>query len=116
MSRFSTFLIIIASMISYPFAYSAIPQQDESFQNNSSSKVQESKPKTGMASSMSGVVDRLLIYANSLELTEEQKNSLSLIPDKYVYPLKRIEADYDIARMKINNLMQNPNFEIAEFK
>lgn len=116
MSRFATFLIIITSVISYSFAYSAMPQQDESFQNNSSSKVKESIPTTGMAPRMSSVVDKLLINANSLQLTEKQKKSLSMIPDKYVYPLRRIEADYDIARMKINNLMQDPNFDITQVK
>lgn len=116
MSRFATFLIIITSVISYSFAYPAMPQQDESFQNNSSSKVKESIPTTGMAPRMSSVVDKLLINANSLQLTEKQKKSLSMIPDKYVYPLRRIEADYDIARMKINNLMQDPNFDITQVK
>ena len=116
MSRFATFLIIITSVISYSFAYSAMPQQDESFQNNSSSKVKESIPTTGMAPRMSSVVDKLLINANSLQLPEKQKKSLSMIPDKYVYPLRRIEADYDIARMKINNLMQDPNFDITQVK
>ena len=75
MSRFATFLIIITSVISYSFAYSAMPQQDESFQNNSSSKVKESIPTTGMAPRMSSVVDKLLINANSLQLTEKQKKS-----------------------------------------
>ena len=116
MLGFATFLIIITSMISYSLAYSAIPQQNDSFQRNSSSKVKESIPTSGMAPRMGSVVDKLLINAKTLQLTEEQKKSLSLIPDKYIYPLRKIEADYDIVRMKVANLMQDPDFDATQVK
>ena len=116
MRRCVTFLIIIISMITYPFAYPARPTQDEAFQDNTSVRSQQSIPTSGMAPRMSNVVDMLLINANTLQLTDKQRESLSRIPEKYVYPLRRIEADYDIARMKINSLMQDPEFDTTQAK
>ncbi len=116
MSRLITCSLIVVSLISYLYAYPARPQQYEAFQNSTGPKDKQSELAGGMAPKMSKIVDALLINANTLQLTEEQKKSLSMIPDKYVYPLRRKEADYDIARMKVNNLMQDPNFDPAQAK
>ncbi len=116
MSRLIACFLIIASLISYLYAYPARPQQDEAFQNSTGPKDKQSEITGGMAPKMSKVVDKLLTNADTLQLTEKQKESLSMIPDKYVYPLRRKEADYDIARMKVNNLMQDPNFDPAQAK
>jgi Spy/CpxP family protein refolding chaperone len=116
MSRLITCFLIIASLISYLYAYGAMPQQDEAFQNSAGPKDKQSELTGGMAPKMSKVVDKLLTNAETLQLTEKQKESLSMIPDKYIYPLRKKEADYDIARMKVNNLMQDPNFDIAQVK
>lgn len=116
MNRSVACFLIIISMISSSFAYPAIPQQDESFQSSTNSKDEKAVSTSGMAPRMSNVVDMLLINANTLQLTDKQRESLSMIPEKYVYPLRKIEADYDIARMKINNLMQDPEFDTKQTK
>lgn len=116
MSRLIVCFVIVLSMISYLYAYPARPQQDEAFQNSTSPKDMQSELTGGMAPKMSKIVDKLLINANTLQLTEKQKELLSMIPDKYIYPLRRKEADYDIARMKVNNLMQDPTFDTAQAK
>lgn len=116
MRRLITCSLIVVSLISYLYAYPARPQQDEAFQNSTGPKDKQSELAGGMAPKMSKVVDNLLINANTLQLTEKQKESLSMIPDKYIYPLRKKEADYDIARMKVNNLMQDPTFNPAQAK
>ena len=116
MSGLITCFLIIASLISCLYAYPARPQQDEAFQNSTGPKDKPSELTGGMAPKMSKVVDKLLTNADTLQLTEKQRESLSMIPDKYIYPLRRKEADYDIARMKVNNLMQDPNFDPAQAK
>jgi len=116
MSRLITCSLIVVSLISYLYAYPARPQQDEAFQNSAGPKDKQSELTGGMAPKMSKIVDKLLINANTLQLTEKQKESLSMIPDKYIYPLRKKEADYDIARMKVNNLMQDPEFDPAQAK
>ncbi len=116
MSKVFAFCIIITSMILCSFAYPASPELNASFQDNSSLRNKQSIPTSGMAPRMSNVVDMLLMNANTLQLTDTQKKSLSKIPDKYVYTLRRKEADYDIARMKINNLMQDPEFDTTQAK
>jgi len=116
MSRLFTFFIIITSMITSSFIYPARTEQNESLQDITRMKNKQSIPTSGMAPRMSNVVDMLLIDANTLQLTDTQKKSLSMIPEKYVYPLRKIEADYDIARMKINNLMQDPEFDPTKAK
>lgn len=91
----------------------AISQQDGLDFVSSQPQDRTSIPTSGMAPRMSDVVDKLLINASHLQLTEKQKASLSGIPEKYVYPLRRKEAEYDIARMKINNLMKDPDFDLS---
>lgn len=94
----------------------AISQQDGLNFISSQPQDRTSIPTSGMAPRMSDVVDKLLTNASHLKLTEKQKTSLSNIPEKYVYPLRKIEAEYDIARMKINKLMKDPDFDLSVAK
>ena len=106
---FLAVLLIFLSMQSS----SAISQQDRLDYINSQPHNKTSILKSKTAPRMSAVVDKLLITASQLQLTEKQKTSLSSIPEKYLYPLRRMEAEYDIARMKINNLMKDPDFDLS---
>ena len=116
MSRYIACFLIVLSMISYSFAYPAKPQQNEAFQNITSANNKQAEFTGGTAPSISKVVDQLLNYANTLQLTEQQKESLSAIREKYVYPIAQKEADHYIAIMKVGSLMQDPNFDVDQVK
>lgn len=116
MSRLIICFLIVVSMISYSYAYPAKPQQDESTQNSTGANNEQAELTGGTAPKISKVIDQLLIYANTLQLTEQQKESLSAIREKYVYPIAKKETDHYIAIMKIRSLMQDPNFDVDQVK
>ena len=72
--------------------------------------------ESGQTPLMSKILNRLIIKANTLDLTEEQRERLSTIQEKYVFPLAKEEAEYNISRMKVVNIIQDPSFSPAEAK
>lgn len=72
--------------------------------------------ESGPTPIMSKILNRLLVKANTLDLTEKQREGLNLIQEKYVFPLAKKEAEYNISRMKVVNIIQDPNFNSAEAK
>jgi len=65
---------------------------------------------------MSKVLNLLTIKAKTLDLTEKQKEELDLIQEKYIFPLAIKEAEHNISRMKVVNIIQDPNFDPTEAK
>jgi len=72
--------------------------------------------ESGMTPLMSKVFHGLIDKAENLDLTEKQREKLALIQEKYVFPLARIEAENLIARMKLVNIIKDPNFDLTEAK
>ena len=63
------------------------------------------------------LVERALMKANSLlNLTDTQRKELAGIPEKYIYPMIRKEADLKISHMKIIGMLHDPNFDPAKVK
>ena len=65
---------------------------------------------------MSKVLNLLTIKAKTLDLTEKQKEELDLIQERYIFPLAIKEAEHNISRMKVVNIIQDPNFDPTEAK
>jgi len=71
----------------------------------------------GMHSMMySMMVQHVLMKANALQLTDTQRKELANIPEKYLYPIVRKEADFRISHMKIMDMLQDPNFDTVKVK
>ncbi|KRT62485.1 MAG: hypothetical protein XU11_C0082G0004 [Candidatus Dadabacteria bacterium CSP1-2] len=71
----------------------------------------------GMHSMMySMMVHHVLMKANTLDLTDTQKQDLVNVREKYLYPTVRKEADFKISHMKIMDMLQDPNFDSAKVK
>ncbi len=62
------------------------------------------------------MVHHVLMKANTLDLTDTQKQELATIQEKYLYPMVRKEADFKISHMKIMGMLQDPNFDPAKVK
>ncbi len=65
---------------------------------------------------MSKVLNQLIIKANTLDLTEDQREGLDMVQEKYVFPLAKKEAEHNISRMTVINIIQEPDFDPAEAK
>jgi len=72
--------------------------------------------ESGLTPLMSKVLNSLIIKANTLYLTDKQREELALIQEKYVFSLARKEAEHNISRMKVINIIQEPDFDSAEAK
>ena len=71
----------------------------------------------GMHSMMySMMVHHALMKAQGLNLTDNQRNRLANVSEKFVYPVVRKEADFKISHMKIIDMLHNPNFDPARLK
>lgn len=116
MSRSSTCLVLVVLMSTYSYADPVRQLQNEQFKTTDTTKDKQNDLSGGMAPKMSKIVDIFLTNAAALQLTEKQKESLSQIREKYLYPLITKEAEYHIAQMKVNNLMRDPNFDTAQAK
>jgi len=66
--------------------------------------------------SMSQLIEYYLIKSSSLDLTDDQRDKLSNIPKKYIYSIAIIEAEFKLSRIKVAELMSNPNFNTDEVK
>ncbi len=72
--------------------------------------------ESGLMPLMSKVLNSFIIKANNFYLTEQQREELDLIQEKYVFPLAKKEAENNISRMKVINIIQEPDFDPAEAK
>lgn len=72
--------------------------------------------ESGLTPLMSKVLNLLIVKARTLELTNEQREKLDMIQEKYVFPLAKKEAEHNISRMKVINIIQEPDFNPAEAK
>jgi len=70
----------------------------------------------GLTPLMSKMLNFLIIKANTLGLTEKQREELDLIQEKYIFPLAIKEAEHNISRMKVINVIQEPDFDPEEAK
>jgi Spy/CpxP family protein refolding chaperone len=71
----------------------------------------------GKHTSMYGMmIHHLLMKANSLELTDEQKKELSKINETYLYPIIQKDADFKISHIKVMDMLHDPNFDPAKVK
>ncbi len=62
------------------------------------------------------IVHHLLMKANTLDLTDAQKEVLSGVGEKFLYPIVRKEADFKISHMKLMEMLRDPNFDAAKVK
>lgn len=72
--------------------------------------------ESGLTPLMSKVLNLLIVKANTLDLTEEQRKGLILVQEKYVFPLAKKEAEHNISRIMVINIIQEPDFDPAEAK
>lgn len=73
-------------------------------------------PPMMMGGMYSMMVHHVLMKANTLGLTDTQKQDLVNIREKYLYPTVRKEGDFKISHMKIMDMLQDPNFDPAKVK
>ncbi len=72
--------------------------------------------ESGLTPLMSKVLNLLIVKAKILDLTEEQMEGLNLVQEKYVFPLAKKEAENNISRMMVINIIQEPDFDPDEAK
>jgi hypothetical protein len=110
MSRLIVSLFILVSVAGLSFAQGMMQQKRGQV-------TMMGRGMSGMHSMMySMMVQHVLMKASTLELTDAQKRELAGIPEKYLYPMVRKEADFRISHMKIMNMLQDPNFDPDKVK
>lgn len=57
-----------------------------------------------------------LMNANTLDLTDSQREELNIIKKDYLYPMIQKEAAFRISEMKVMDLLKNPDFNTEEVK
>lgn len=62
------------------------------------------------------MVHHIFIKANALNLTDTQRKELASVPERYIYPMIRKEADLKISRTRIMGMLHDPNFDPAKVK
>ncbi len=62
------------------------------------------------------MIHHLLVQANNLELTDDQKKELSKINETYLYPIIQKDADFRISHIKIMDMLHDPSFDPAKVK
>ena len=72
--------------------------------------------ESGLTPLMSKMLNLLIVKANTLYLTDKQREELMLIQEKYVFPLAKKEAEHNISRMMVINIIQEPDFDPAKAK
>lgn len=58
----------------------------------------------------------MLMMADELGLTEEQKKTLRGVEDRYLYPMIQKEAELKVANMKLHDLMMGEGFDAKKAK
>jgi uncharacterized protein YnzC (UPF0291/DUF896 family) len=62
------------------------------------------------------MINRIMMKANTLDLTQAQKKELADVNEKYVYPMVKKEADFRISHMKIMDMIHDPEFDPSKLK
>jgi uncharacterized protein YnzC (UPF0291/DUF896 family) len=62
------------------------------------------------------MIHHLLMKANNLELTDDQKKELSKINETYLYPIVQKDADFKISHIKVMDMLHDPNFDPSKVK
>ncbi|MGB7291724.1 MAG: hypothetical protein WBD99_06110 [Thermodesulfobacteriota bacterium] len=117
MRRFIISIAVIICLANFSFAQSPMQQKVG----------QKGMPGPGMMgmhgmmggkhTSMYGMmIHHLLMKANNLELTDQQKNELSKINEMYLYPIVQKEADFKISHFKVMDMLNDPNFDPSKVK
>lgn len=60
---------------------------------------------------MSDIVPDILTNSSSLDLSNSQKKGLSVIREKYVFPMTCNEGDFKINHIKVNDILLDPSFD-----
>ena len=80
----------------------------------------EGKVRAGIPTLTGMVIAHFIVNADALDLTDKQKKELSIIHDQYIFPMAKKEAESKISRIKVAELLRDPNFNPddvkAEFK
>ena len=66
--------------------------------------------------SMVQLIEFYLNKSSKMNLTDNQRDKLSNISKKYIYPLTITEAEFKLSRIKVSELVTNPNFNADEVK
>jgi Spy/CpxP family protein refolding chaperone len=117
MRRFMISIAVIICLVNFSFAQGTTQQKE-------GQKVMPGQGMMGMHGMMGGkhvtmygmMIHHLLMKANNLELTDEQKKELSKINEMYLYPIVQKEADFKISHFKVMDLLHDPNFDPAKVK
>jgi hypothetical protein len=62
------------------------------------------------------MLHHLLMKANDLELTDQQKKELSNVNEMNLYPIVQKEADFKISHIKVMDMLHDPNFDPSKVK
>lgn len=116
MRRFMISIAAIICLVNFSFAQGPVQQKAG----------QKGMPGQGMGmhgmmggkpTSMYGMmIHHLLMKANNLELTDQQKKELSKINEMYLYPIIEKDADFRISHIKVMDMLHDPNFDPSKVK
>ncbi len=117
MRRFIISIAVIMCLVTFSFAQG--PAQQKPGQ-----KGMPGPGTMGMHGMMGGnhtsmygmMIHHLLMKANDLELTDDQKKELSKINETYLYPIVKKDADFKISHIKVMDMLHDPNFDPAKVK
>ena len=115
MRRFIISMAFIISSVNISFAQGPMQQKEGPKGMSGQGMMGMHGMMGGKHSGMYGMmIHHLLMKANSLELTGEQKKELSKINETYLYEIVRKEADFKISHMKVIDMLHDPNFDPSE--
>ena len=113
------FLLILISFTSLSFAQGIMQKKQGQMGMKGQGMMSRQcgmMPPMTMGGMYSMMVHHVLMKANTLDLTDSQKQDLVNIREKYHYPTVRKEADFKISHMKVMDMLQDPNFDPAKVK
>ncbi|HEX9665334.1 MAG TPA: hypothetical protein VGA95_02135 [Thermodesulfobacteriota bacterium] len=117
MRRFIILIAIMVSSVNISFAQGTMQKKE-------GQKSMPGQGMMGMHGMMGGkhttmygmMIHHLLMKANNLELTDQQKKELSKINEMFLYPIVQKEADFKISHIKVMDLLHDPNFDPSKVK
>ena len=123
MKRLVSSIIILICLTSLAMAQGAGQQKTGQNQGMMPQGTMKGMGQHGMGGHMmhghmmySSMINRIMMKANSLDLTQAQKKELSDVNEKYVYPMVKKEADFRISHMKIMDMIHDPEFDPSKLK
>lgn len=107
MKQLFKMLLILLCLTSFSFAQQVIQEND----------YHKDEPETMKKKVESYVlVQYFLMNANTLDLTDSQREKLNNIKKDYLYPMIQKEANFRISEMKVMDLLKKPDFNTEELK